>query len=53
MILPTKFQVNWLFSSGADGQNRFQVGSSYLKISDRNDFSFFDLQVALIFPTKF
>ena len=39
-MLPTKFQVNWPFSSEEKGKNRF---SRWLPswISDRDDFSYF------------
>ena len=42
-MLPTKFQVSWLYGSGEDAKNRFlrlrPRQSSW--ISDRNDFSYF------------
>ena len=42
-MLPSKFGVNWPFSSGEEVKNRFsrwlQMQPSW--ISDRNDFSYF------------
>ena len=51
-MLPTKFHVNWSFSSGEDAKNSFSSWPPWrpLWISDRNDF---DLQVTLMLPTKF
>ena len=44
-ILPTRFQVNWPFVSGERTKNRFSSWPPWRSswISDRNDFSFFDL----------
>ena len=54
LILPTQFQVNWPLAS-KEVQYRFSrlrlLGPSW--ISDRNDFCYFDLQIAPILPTKF
>ena len=51
-MLPTKFHVNWSFSSGEEAKNSFSRWPPWrpLWISDRNDF---DLQVILMLPTKF
>ena len=46
MILPTTFQVNWPFSSGAE------VHYCHLGFPSGVILAFLDLQVALIFPTK-
>ena len=48
-MLPTKFQVNWPFSSEEEEKNRFSRWQPSW-ISDQN---VFDLQVAPILPTKF
>ena len=47
-MIPTKFQVNWLFSSG-EAKNRFSILPSQWPtwISDRNDFSSFKM-VAMV-----
>ena len=47
MILPTTFQVNWPFSSGAE------VHYCHLGFPSGVILAFLDLQVALTFPTKF
>ena len=39
-MLPTKFRVNWPFSSEEEGKNRFSRWPPSW-ISDRNDFSYF------------
>ena len=51
----TKFRVNWPFGSGEEAENRFSRWRPCWQswISDRNDFSFFNLHVTLMFPTKF
>ena len=54
MIL-TKFQVNWPFGSGEEGQNRFQNGchGGHLGFLIGMIFAIFDLPVTPILPTKF
>ena len=56
-MLPTKFGVNWSFSSGEEGKNRFSRWWPWRPpwISDLNDVSYryFDLQVTPMLPTKF
>ena len=50
LMLPTKFGVNKPFGSGEEVKNRFsRWWPSW--ISDRNDLSFFDLQVTPMLPT--
>ena len=44
MIL-TKFQVHWPFDSGEEAKSRFSRWLPFW-ISDRNDFSYFDLSVS-------
>ena len=51
-MLPTKFRVNWPFGSGEEAKNRFSRWP-LSRISDWNDFSYFDLQVILMIPTNF
>ena len=50
MIISNKFQVNWPFGSGKEAKMDFQDGRRW--ISDRNDFSYFDLKVTAMLPTK-
>ena len=54
-MLPTEFQVNWPFGSGVEAKNRISRWpprrSSW--ISDRNNFSFFDIQVTPCFLPSF
>ena len=51
-LLPSKFGVNWPFGSGEEAKNRFsRWWPSW--ISDRNDFSIFDLQVTPMLPSKY
>ena len=55
-MLPTKFQVNWPFSSGEEAKNRFSRWLPWRPslISGWHNFSFFfDLQVTQMSPTKF
>ena len=54
-LLPSKFGVNWHFSSGEEAINRFSRWLPWRPswISDRHDFTIFDLQVTLILPSKF
>ena len=54
-MLPTKFQVNWLFGSGEEAKNRFSRWRPWRPswISDRNDLIIFHLQVIPMLPTKF
>ena len=42
-ILPSKFEVNWSFSSGEEAKNRFSRWPPWWPswISDRHDFSYF------------
>ena len=42
-MLPTKFQINWPFLSGEEGQNRFSIWPPWWPswISYWNDFSYF------------
>ena len=53
-MLPTKFGVNWPFSSG-EVKNRFSRWQPWRPswISNQNDFSYFDLLVTLTLPIKF
>ena len=68
LMLPTKFQVNWPFRSGEEAKDRLSRWPSWQEakdrlsrwpswqpswISNRKDFSYFDLQVTLLLPTKF
>ena len=46
-MLPTKFQVNWLFGSGGEAKKIFQDGC-YGTI-----LTIFDLQVTQMLPTQF
>ena len=52
VILPIKFRISWPFGSWDEKQNRFSRWPQPW-ISQWNDFSYFDLHNALIFPTKF
>ena len=54
-MLPTRFQVNWHFSSGEEAKNRFSRWPPWRPswISDRNDFSYFCLQVTQCFLPSF
>ena len=54
-ILLTKFQVNWPFCSGEEVQNRFSRRQLWRPswTLDRNDFSYFDLQVAAMLQPQF
>ena len=56
-MLPTKFQVrvNWPFVSEEEAKNRFSrwPPQQLSWISDQNDFSYFDLQITPMLPTKF
>ena len=53
-MLPTKFPVNWPFSS-EEAKNRFSRWLPWPPswISYWHDFSYFDLQVTPMSPTKF
>ena len=51
-MLPTKFQINWPFSSGEEVQNRFSRWQPS-SISYQNDFSYFDLKVTSMILSKF
>ena len=53
-MLPTKFQVNWLFGSGEDAKNTFSrwLARRPSWISDWKVFSYFGLQVTPLLPTK-
>ena len=54
-MLPTKFRVNWPFSSGEEGKTDFQDGghSSHLGFPIKTILAIFDLQVTLMLPKKF
>ena len=54
-MLPTKFQVNWPFSSGEEGKNRLSRWLPWWPswISKGNELAIFDLQVTLMLPTTF
>ena len=51
----TRFGVNWLLGSGGETKNRFSRWLPWRPswISDRHDFSYFDLQVTPMLPSKF
>ena len=49
---PSKFGVNWPFGSGEEAKNRFSRWRPSW-ISDRYDFTIFDLQATLMLPSKF
>ena len=53
-MIPTKFQVNWPFSSGEKAKIDFQDGrhGGLLEFPKRKIFAIFDLQVTLMLPTK-
>ena len=48
-MLPTKFQLNWLFGSGVEATNRF---SRWLPFPIGTIFAIFVLQVIPMLPTK-
>ena len=52
LILPTKFRVSWSLGSGEEAQNRFSRWQPWRPslISDRNEFTYFDLQVTPMLP---
>ena len=52
-MLPTKFRVEWPFSSGEEAKNRFQDGchGGHLGFLIRTILAIFDLQVTLMLPT--
>ena len=52
---PTKFGVNWSFGAGKKLNIDFQDGGhgGHLGILIRTILAIFDLQVTLMFPTKF
>ena len=54
-ILPTKFRVNWPFSSGEEAKNRFSRWLPWRPswISDWHDFSYFWSTSHPMSPTKF
>ena len=52
LILPTKFQVNWLFCSGEDVQNRFSRWQPSSILFRKILVIFYQL-VTLILPIKF
>ena len=54
LMILTKFQVNWPFGSGEEAENRFSRWLPWWPswISDRNNFSCFDLLVTPKFPTQ-
>ena len=54
-MLPSKFGVNWPFGSGEEAKNRFSRWRPWRPswISDRHDFTYFDLQVTPMLPNKF
>ena len=54
-MLPTKFWVNWPFSSGEEAKNRFSRWLPWRPswISDFTILAIFDLQVTPMSPTKF
>ena len=54
-MLPTKFQVNWHFSSGEEAKKRFLRWPPWQPswISGWNDLAIFDLQVTPMLPSKF
>ena len=55
LMLTNKFQINWPFGSGEEMKTDFQDSShgSHLGFQIRTIISIFDLQVNLMFPTKF
>ena len=54
-MLPTKFQVNWPFSSGEEAKLDFQDDShgGHLGFLIGTIFALYDLQVTPMLPTKF
>ena len=54
-MFQAKFQVNWPYGSGEEAKNRFSRRLLWRPscIFDRNEFTYFDLQVNSILPTKF
>ena len=54
-MLPTKFRVNWPFSSGEEGKIDFQDGchGGHLGYPIGTILAIFDLQVTPMSPTKF
>ena len=55
LMLPTKFQVNWPFSSGKKRKTLFQDGGNgdHLGFTIGTILAIFDLHVSLMLPTKF
>ena len=51
-MLPTKFRVNWLFSSEEEGKIDFQ-GGHHLGLRIGMILAIFDLQITLMLPSKF
>ena len=53
-MLPTKFRVNWPFSSEEETKNRISRWPPWRPswISDREDVAIFDLYVTPMLPTK-
>ena len=52
-ILPTKFRVNWPFSSSEEVQKKKFQDGGHLGFPIRMILAIFDLQFALIFTIKF
>ena len=54
-MLPTKFRVNWPFSSGEEAKIDFQDGchGGHFGFPIGTILAIFDLQVTLMLPTKF
>ena len=52
-MLPSKFRVNWPFSSGEEAKNKFQDDGGHLGLPIGMNLAIFDLQVSLLTPTKF
>ena len=54
-MLPTMFGVNWLLGLGEEAKNRFSRWLPWRPswISDRHNFTIFDLQVTPMLPSKF
>ena len=54
-MLPTKFKVNWLFSSGEEAKIDFQDGrhGGQLRFSIGTILAMFDLQFTAMLPTDF
>ena len=55
LMLPSKFGVNWPFSSGEEAKNNFQDGGrgGHLGFRIGTILAIFDLQVTLMLPTKY